>query len=141
MAVTKMEHVGIKVDILERSLQFYQEVIGLTLQGILGQPGDEVRLAFLSFPGQASVEIELIERAFEGLPQEGRVSHTAFTVDDIEAEHRRLAGLGIPALTGISELANGSRYFFFEGPDSEKLEFFQPAHSPTNPARNTTFSS
>lgn len=50
MAVTKMEHVGIKVDILERSLQFYQEVIGLTLQGILGQPGDEVRLAFLSFP-------------------------------------------------------------------------------------------
>lgn len=130
MAVTKMEHVGIKVDNLEASLQFYQEVIGLTLQDTLGQPGDALRLAFLSFPGQTSVEIELIklESGFDGLPQEGRVSHTAFTVDNIEEEHSRLAGLGIPALTGISELPNGSRYFFFDGPDSEKLEFFQPGH-------------
>ncbi|OKP84051.1 glyoxalase [Paenibacillus helianthi] len=125
MAVTKIEHIGIKVNHLERSLQFYQEVIGLTLQNILGEPGDEIRLAFLSFPGQSSVEIELIERAFEGLPQEGRVSHAAFTVDDIEQEHRRIAGLGIPALTGISMLANGCRYFFFDGPDEEKLEFFE----------------
>ncbi|MBW4084056.1 VOC family protein [Paenibacillus sp. S150] len=125
MAVTKMEHIGIKVDNLERSLQFYQEVIGLNLQDILGEPGDEVRLAFLSFPGQASVEVELIERVFKELPQEGRVSHVAFTADDIEAEHRRIAGLGIPALTGISLLANGSRFFFFEGPDGEKLEFFE----------------
>ncbi|WNS40937.1 VOC family protein [Paenibacillus sp. MMS20-IR301] len=125
MAVTKMEHVGIKVDKLERSLQFYQEVIGLTLQGIIGEPEDGLRLAFLSFPGQTSVEVELIERVFEGLPQEGRVSHTAFTVDNIDEEHSRLAGLRIPALTGISTLANGSRYFFFDGPDGEKLEFFQ----------------
>ncbi len=129
MAVTKMEHIGIKVDNLERSLQFYREVIGLTVRSILGEAGDGVRLAFLSFPGQASVEVELIERVFEGLPREGRVSHAAFTVDDIEEEHRRIAALGIPALTGISTLANGSSYFFFDGPDEEKLEFFQSAQN------------
>ncbi|WP_019912840.1 VOC family protein [Paenibacillus sp. HW567] len=129
MTVSKVEHIGIKVDKLERSLSFYQEVIGLTLQDIVGQPGDGLRLAFLSFPGQTSVEIELIEKVFEGLPQEGRVSHVAFTVKDIEDEHRRIAGLALPGLTAISTLGNGSRFFFFDGPDGEKLEFFESTRS------------
>lgn len=129
MTVSKMEHIGIKVDNLERSLSFYQEVIGLTLQDIVGEPGENLRLAFLSFPGQTSVEVELIEKVFEGLPQEGRVSHVAFTVQDIEDEHRRITGLALPGLTTISTLVNGSRFFFFEGPDGEKLEFFESARS------------
>ncbi|MHA6531068.1 VOC family protein [Paenibacillus sp. BAC0078] len=129
MTVSKVEHIGIKVDKLERSLSFYQEVIGLTLQDIVGEPGDALRLAFLSFPGQTSVEIELIEGVSEGLPQEGKVSHVAFTVEGIEEEHRRIAGLGLQGLTAVSTVANGSRYFFFDGPDGEKLEFFEPARS------------
>lgn len=129
MAVNKIEHIGIKVAQLEQSLTFYEEVIGLTLQDIIGEPGDELRLAFLSFPGQTSVEVELIERVWTGLPDEGKVSHVAFTVTGIEAEHSRIAALKLPGLTGISTLANGSRYFFFDGPDGEKLEFFESTRS------------
>lgn len=129
MAVSKIEHIGIKVAQLEQSLTFYQEVIGLTLQDIIGEPGSELRLAFLSFPGQTSVEVELIERVWTGLPDEGKVSHVAFTVTGIEAEHSRIAGLKLPGLTEISTLSNGSRYFFFDGPDGEKLEFFESARS------------
>ncbi|MDF9843572.1 MULTISPECIES: VOC family protein [unclassified Paenibacillus] len=125
MAVSKLEHIGIKVAQLEQSLAFYQEVIGLTLQDTIGEPGESLRLAFLSFPGQTSVEIELIERVWTGLPDEGKVSHVAFTVTLIEAEHSRIAALQLPGLTEISTLANGSRYFFFDGPDGEKLEFFE----------------
>lgn len=129
MTVSKIEHIGIKVAQLEQSLTFYTEVIGLTLQGIIGEPGADLRLAFLSFPGQSSVEVELIERVWTGLPDEGKVSHVAFTVTGIEAEHRRIAALQLPGLTEISTLANGSRYFFFDGPDSEKLEFFESTRS------------
>lgn len=129
MAVSKLEHIGIKVAQLEQSLAFYQEVIGLTLQDTIGEPGDSLRLAFLSFPGQTSVEIELIERVWTGLPDEGKVSHVAFTVTGIEAEHSRIAALQLPGLTEISTLANGSRYFFFDGPDGEKLEFFESTRS------------
>ncbi|WP_054939333.1 VOC family protein [Paenibacillus ihuae] len=129
MAVSKIEHIGIKVAQLEQSLTFYQEVIGLTLQEIIGEPGSGLRLAFLSFPGQTSVEVELIERVWTGLPDEGKVSHVAFTVTGIEAEHSRIAGLKLPGLTEISTLANGSRYFFFDGPDGETLEFFESTRS------------
>lgn len=129
MAVSKIEHIGIKVAQLEQSLAFYTEVIGLTLLDIIGEPGDELRLAFLSFPGQTSVEIELIERVWTGLPDEGKVSHAAFTVTGIEAEHSRIAALQLPGLTEVSTLANGSRYFFFDGPDGEKLEFFESTRS------------
>lgn len=129
MAVSKIEHIGIKVAQLEQSLAFYTEVIGLTLLDIIGEPGDELRLAFLSFPGQTSVEIELIERVWTDLPDEGKVSHAAFTVTGIEAEHSRIAALQLPGLTEVSTLANGSRYFFFDGPDGEKLEFFESTRS------------
>jgi lactoylglutathione lyase len=129
MAVNKIEHVGIKVAQLEQSLEFYKEVIGLTLQDIIGEPGDGLRLAFLSFPGQTSVEVELIERVWTGLPDEGKVSHVAFSVTGIDAEHSRIASLNLSGLTGISTLANGSRYFFFDGPDGEKLEFFESTRS------------
>jgi lactoylglutathione lyase len=125
MAVHKIEHVGIKVSSLETSIDFYRDVIGLTLAGTVGKPGDPLRLAFLSFPGQASVEVELVESLWEGLPDEGRVSHIAFTVSAIEAEYDRIQSLCLGGLTAIRELANGSRFFFFEGPDHEKIEFFE----------------
>lgn len=129
MPVHKIEHVGIKVTSLEPSIDFYQEVIGLTLVGTIGEQDHPLRLAFLSFPGQTSVEVELIESSWEGLPDEGRVSHIAFTVSDIEAEFKRIEDLGLEGLTAIRELGNGSRFFFFEGPDHERIEFFESTRS------------
>lgn len=129
MAVHKIEHVGIKVTSLEPSIGFYQEVIGLSLVGTIGEQGEALRLAFLSFPGQASVEVELVESSWDGLPDEGRVSHIAFTVSDIEAEYKRIKELGLAGLTAIRQLVNGSRFFFFEGPDHEKIEFFESTRS------------
>ncbi|MFC3748410.1 VOC family protein [Paenibacillus sp. GCM10012306] len=124
MAVHKIEHVGIKVSSLETSIDFYRNVIGLTLAETVGELGDRLRLAFLSFPGQASVEVELIESLWEGLPDEGRVSHIAFTVSEIEGEYQRIESLGLEGLTAIRQLEGGSRFFFFDGPDHEKIEFF-----------------
>ncbi|OPA76843.1 glyoxalase [Paenibacillus selenitireducens] len=128
MAVRKIEHVGIMVQSLEKSITFYQDIIGLQCLHIL-QPSETVRLAFLAFPGAKETEIELVEKSTNSeFPAEGKVHHLAFTVEDIEGEMTRLQSLNLKLIhQQIVTLPNGGRYFFFEGPDGEQLEFFEPA--------------
>ncbi|MFC5470576.1 VOC family protein [Cohnella suwonensis] len=126
MAIRKIEHVGVIVRSLETSIPFYENVIGLKHLETLTHTNGVIRLAFLAFPGASETEVELIEGYTGEVGREGRVHHLAFTVDDIEKEYARAQGLALAGLDGeITTLPNGSRYFFFEGPDGESIEFFQ----------------
>jgi len=130
MAVKKIEHVGIMVKDLQASIQFYEEVIGLECRGTLVHTNPAITLAFLGIPGTTETEVELIHGYNAGLPEEGKVHHIAFAVDNLDAELERLKALGIPLLdeTPVT-LPNGSRYVFFLGPDGERLELFQSTRS------------
>jgi len=126
MAVRKIEHVGIMVRSLEKSIPFYEKVVGLKHVETMVHTNGVIRLAFLSFPGFPETEIELIEGFTGELASEGKVHHVAFTVDDIEKEYARVRELDVAGLDdAITSLPNGSRYFFFRGPDNESIEFFQ----------------
>lgn len=126
MAVRKIEHVGIMVSSLERSIAFYENVVGLTHLETLLHTNGVIRLAFLAFPDSRETEVELIEGYTGTLAPEGRVHHVAFTVDNLDEEHARVRTLEVEGLDeSITTLPNGSRYFFFRGPDGESLEFFQ----------------
>lgn len=126
MAVRKLEHVGIMVKSIEVSIAFYEDVIGLKHLENAGHTDEQIKLAFLAFPDQSQTELELVEGYTGELANEGRVHHVAFAVDDIEQEYARIQALNLPELdTEITTLPNGSRYFFFSGPDGERLEFFQ----------------
>ncbi|WP_282941614.1 VOC family protein [Paenibacillus sp. RC67] len=126
MARTKLEHVGIMVSNLERSITFYQEIIGLTLKDTLIHSNGVMRLAFLGFDQAGETELELIEGYNDKLPLEGKVHHIAFTTDNVEEEFARIQTLDVKLIdTEITTLPNGSRYFFFHGPDGEWIEFFQ----------------
>ncbi|MZQ82298.1 VOC family protein [Paenibacillus sp. 5J-6] len=126
MAVLKMEHVGVMVVNLEASIRFYEQVIGLKHKGTLLHTNGVIRLAFLGFEALNETEVELIEGYNAGLPQEGKVHHLAFTVDDVDAEFTRIRGLAVQQLDEeITTLPNGSKYFFFNGLDGERIEFFQ----------------
>ncbi|WP_046212974.1 VOC family protein [Paenibacillus wulumuqiensis] len=128
MAVRKLEHVGIMVTSIEKSIAFYEQVIGLQHLETNGHVDDSIRLAFLAFPGHSETEVELVQGYTGALTEEGRVHHIAFTVDNIEEEYTRIHGLNLSNLDQqITTLPNGSRYFFFSGPDGERLEFFQSA--------------
>jgi lactoylglutathione lyase len=128
MAVKKFEHVGIMVKSIEDSVAFYQNVLGLELKGTLQHIVPQIQLAFLGFPGDSNTVVELIQGYNDSLPEEGKVHHLAFTVDDIEAEVERLRELNVKFIDdSITTLPNGMRYIFFYGPDGEHLELFQPA--------------
>lgn len=127
MAIKKIEHVGVMVKNLETSIEFYRDVIGMELRDTLVHTNGVIRLAFLAFKGSQDTELELIEGYNDQLPNEGKVHHIAFTVDNVEEEVERLRGLNVKFIDeGITTLPNGSRYMFFYGPDGEWIEVFQP---------------
>jgi lactoylglutathione lyase len=127
MARKKIEHIGIMVSDLNQSIRFYREVVGLVLKDTLLHTNGVIQLAFLGFDQSDETEVELIQGYNDKLPQEGKVHHIAFAVDDVEEEFARIQSLQQVQLidSEIITLPNGSRYFFFHGPDGEWIEFFQ----------------
>jgi lactoylglutathione lyase len=124
MAVLGFEHVGIQVANIERSIAFYQEVVGLTLiDQFLHTDGDK-KLAFLGI--NKEIIVEFIEGYNADLPVEGKVHHVAFKVDNIKSEQKRLDEAGVEWISKeITVLPNGAKYIFFRGPDQEWIEFFE----------------
>ncbi|MBO1512215.1 VOC family protein [Metabacillus bambusae] len=124
MAVLGFEHVGIQVANIERSITFYQEVVGLTLiDQFLHTDGDK-KLAFLGI--NEEIIVEFIEGYNADLPVEGKVHHVAFKVENIENEQKRLDEAGVEWISKeITVLPNDAKYIFFRGPDQEWIEFFE----------------
>lgn len=97
--VTKIDHIGVAVRNLEESLKFYQETLGLDLQGIEIVEEQKVKVAFLPI---GDTEIELLESTDEAGPiakyiankGEG-VQHIAYRVDDIEISIADMLAKGV----------------------------------------------
>ena len=120
----KVEHVGIQVRDLDRSIKFYTEVLGLTLRRRL-RLNETTELAFLPL-GES--EIELICRSTEfTFAREGIVNHLTFRVDDVAGalNHLRQQGVELIHQQPLSLDKLDSRIAFFWGPDGEKLELFE----------------
>ena len=124
MAVLGFEHVGIQIADIDRSITFYQEVVGLELLDQFIHTDGKMKLAFLGVENQ--IIVELIEGYNPNLPDEGKVHHIAFKVDNIEAEKKRLQDANVEWIfEDITVLPNGAKYIFFRGPDKEWIEFFE----------------
>ena len=119
--ITGLAHIGIFVKDIDKSIDYYKR-LGFTLDKE-EQPG--IRIAFLS---AGTCLIELVEQ--KDLPQRtaGVVDHVAVVVDDIEAAiaNANAQGIAIDA-SQINEvpILGGVKNVFFDGPDGERLEFFE----------------
>ena len=124
--IEKIEHIGVKVKDMDVSIKFYTEVLGMKLIS-RERLEDGVELGFLAMPGTENVQIELIGRGHDGLPDDAKVHHIAFTVSDIESELDKLRKHGVRLLDETPRtILGGVKIAFFFGPDGERLEFFQP---------------
>lgn len=116
-----IEHIGIKAQDIERSIDFYSDVLGFKLMKRV-KPG-EVELAFMSL---ADTVIELVEMKDPAACRDGLVNHLALKTEDIFAAAGHLKRHGVELLSPAPvSLGEGRFNLFFRGPSGEKLELFQ----------------
>jgi catechol 2,3-dioxygenase-like lactoylglutathione lyase family enzyme len=138
-----VRHIGIVVRDLDRSLAFYRDLLGLEivrqmdeggpfLDAILGMNGAKVRTVKLAAPGDG-VQIELLAFS-EPAPWVGdapnltRVgpTHVAFTVEDLDGLHQRLAAAGMRFTTEPQTSPDGrAKVTFCHDPDGTALELVE----------------
>lgn len=126
MKARKLLHTRYRVNDLERTVQFYRNVLGLEEVRRHKSPrGSE--LVFLKAPESE----ELIELCF--FPAGGPVqvqpdlTHLAFQVDSLDAFGQHLAKLGIKYSDGPHLRPDGSGIAFIDAPEGYEIELIQMA--------------
>jgi len=140
------DHTGITVSNLEKSLEFWREVLGFGLshtahqtgemaKEITGVAGAEIKLAVLRAPD--GHKIELLEylappdrKHVNVRPCDVGAVHVALLVDDLDAVLERIAAFdwkaaGKPQLLTKGPNA-GKRVVYIRDPDGTTIEFMQP---------------
>lgn len=127
--VTGLAHVGIFVDDVEKSMKFYDEILGLKLtwKCKFDADGNTFTCAFMQ---KGSLCLELVQRRIGENPGTGMIDHVAMMVDDIEAFRKQLEDKGIKFETQDQMFCenmfpNGTKWVFFRGPDNEHIEISQ----------------
>jgi lactoylglutathione lyase len=126
--MAKLIHTMIRVRDLDRSLDFYRSALGLTPSHRLDF--DEFSLVYLR-NDETEAEIELTWNKGRDTPYThgDGYGHFAVVVDDVRAEHERLAGLNLQP-KDVKEFKDGegeliARFFFLEDPDGYKIEVLE----------------
>ncbi len=120
--VNKLDHIGIAVNDLEDSVKFYEEILGLKLQGIETVEEQKVKVAFLPL---GDTEIELLEATSPDSPiakfieSKGQgVQHLAFKVDNIEKALEEMKEKGIRLIDEKPRYGAGGARIAFLHPKS-----------------------
>lgn len=124
--IQKMEHTAIMVQEMERSIQFYCDVLGFNVR-LRGRKHDR-EIAFLYLESQPDMEIELIcdVDSAVGYNEDGIVNHLAFTVNDIEAAIGYLKDKRVEFCSDeIKSTLEGGRMILFWGPSRELLQLVE----------------
>jgi catechol 2,3-dioxygenase-like lactoylglutathione lyase family enzyme len=140
--IESLEHVGLSVADLERSITFYRDVIGFTLTRIVesppamrlgdvvGLPGAAARIAHLVLGGTM---LEIFEyQDPRGRPilsdrtqaDQGFI-HIGLRSSDTREDHARLAARGVRFIHDPIEYRPGVWIAYFRGPDGEVCELRQ----------------
>lgn len=123
----RLAHVMIQVRDLDRAINFYSSVFGLTVAD--RHDYDGASLAYLRRAANAC-EIELLSEApwrFATAPERGR-AHIAFTCADLAAEQTRIMGLGVECGAITPYEANGrlqTRFFYLYDPEGNEIEILE----------------
>lgn len=123
-----LAHIGVYADNLEKSTEFYKDVLGFSVDYTAEVQDGAVKLAFLT---KGSCIIELIHNTSEDIAasrQAGIIDHVALGVNNISDLVTCLEAQGVSYETKEPlhvDLKNGARNIFFYGPSGERLEFFE----------------
>jgi len=124
--IKKFLHTRMRVNDLERTVKFYEHVLGLKVARRHNSPRG-AQLVFLAVPN-SDEEIELCQ-----LPKSPAVQvqpdlmHLAFEVDDLDAFAGELKKKGVELSDGPTDTGSGSKIAFVDAPEGYEVELIQRA--------------
>ncbi len=117
MKISRIDHIGIAVENLEKTVPFYRDVLGLAFLGFEDVPDQKVRVAMFAV-GEA--RIELLEPTSQDSPIAGflqsrgqGIHHIAYSVPDADEAVKTLTEAGVDMIDAVPRPgAGGSRIAF-----------------------------
>ncbi len=142
MAIKLFHHTAISVTDLDRSIHFYRDLLGMTLEWridhrknealekVLALKNVDVSYAMLSGWGG---RVEIFQyHSPEGQPFppdkpvcDGGITHFGFQVEDIDGHYEKLLGQGVRFNTAPQVIRPGVKATYFHDPDGITLELVQ----------------
>jgi len=105
---------------LERSLKFYQEVVGLPFQTRFSPPGSEI-----VFLGDGETKIELIRDIKIPVVDLGAHGSLGFAVANLEEALAHVKAHGVAVTAGPIQAGPRTRFFFVKDPDGMTIQFVE----------------
>jgi lactoylglutathione lyase len=124
MRVSKLLHTRMRVSDIQRTINFYVDVLGLEVLERKTSPRGS-HLAFLRVPNSD----ELIELC--SFPASGPVKvqedlvHLAFQVENLDTTMAELAAKQVKITDGPTKTSSGSRFVFIDAPDGYEIELIE----------------
>ena len=127
--VRKLLHTRYRLNDLEKSVEFYKNVLGLeeirrhksprgSTLVFLKTPGSEELIELCCFPSSGSVQVQ---------PD---LTHLAFEVESLAEFGQHLASLGLEYSDGPHLRENGGGFAFIDAPEGYEIELIQLAGAP-----------
>jgi catechol 2,3-dioxygenase-like lactoylglutathione lyase family enzyme len=140
--VTRVDHPALSVRDLERSLRFYRDLLGFTVERVIestpdmrlgevvGLPRCAARIAHLRSGDTMFELLEYTSPRGRLIPEDrtqadNGFSHVCFRCSDTRGDYRRLAAQGVEFLSEPVEYRPGVWIVYFRGPDGEVCELRQ----------------
>ena len=122
--VSKFLHTRMRVDDLDRTVDFYQKVFGLKVSRrhesprgsklvFLSVPNSEEEIEITFFPGSGSVQVQ------EDLMR------LAFEVEDMSAFAEHIKSVGYEFSDGPTQSSSGSTFAFVDAPEGYEIEVIE----------------
>lgn len=126
--IKAFDHVTITVSDLERSVDFYQRILGLEVMGMLEQNGGNFKIVYLD-AGGAIIELFHFKQGGQPLPEvkdsDIGIKHIGFRVDNVDEVVKKLKEAGIRFTLEPFDATGGVRIAFFKDPDGILIELVQ----------------
>lgn len=111
----------IEVSDMKRSMDFYTNVVGLTVDRHMVSPTG-MELAFL---GDGETKLELIFNSADGDVIHSKHLSIGFEVDSLQAMQTKLESMGIVLAGGIVKPAPHIQFMYILDPDGVKVQFVE----------------
>lgn len=135
MPPIKIDHIAVAITDMDSALGFWQQALGLDLNGVEAVPAEEVEIAFLATD---NAHIELVRPTSDDsgiaryIAKKGTgMHHICLAVEDIESAMKGIAEAGCELINDTPrERDNGTRYAFVhpKSTGGVLVELYETAH-------------